>query len=69
MTIVRSEPTSALDSDSVHTVEKVLKDLPHSDFSSVKSVVCITHSEEQAARLATRRLRIENGHLSEVHDA
>jgi ABC-type iron transport system FetAB ATPase subunit len=62
------EPTSALDSGSVDVVEKVLKDLPHSDSSSVKAVVCITHSEEQAARLATRRLRMGNGCVSEAHD-
>jgi len=66
--LLLDEPTSALDHDSVDVVEKVLKEFPHSNASSVKAIVCITHSEEQAVRLATRRLRIEDGRLSEVHD-
>jgi len=66
--LLLDEPTSALDSGSVDVVEKVLKNLPQSHSSGIKAVICITHSEEQAARLATRRLKIGNGHVSEAHD-
>ncbi|KAF8312017.1 ATP-binding cassette transporter [Clavulina sp. PMI_390] len=65
--LLLDEPTSALDGESVHLVEQYLQELPHND-SSIKAVVCITHSEEQASRMATRRLRIENGGIEEFQD-
>lgn len=62
------EPTSALDGETVDVVEKYLKDLPHSKESGVKAIICVTHSEDQADRLHTRRLRLENGRIDETQD-
>lgn len=46
-------------------VEKYLIDLPSSENSGIKAIVWITHSEEQAAHVATRRLRIVEGKVEE----
>jgi len=66
--LLLDEPTSALDGETVDVVEKYLKDLPHSNTSSVKAIVCVTHSEDQAAKIGTRRFRMENGRMYEAHD-
>lgn len=69
MTTTETEPTSALDGDTVDVVEQALKDLPHNESSTVKAVVCVTHSEDQASRIGSRRLRMEDGRLHEAFDA
>ena len=41
-------------------------ELPSSDYSSIKAIIWITHSEDQAKKVATRRIRIENGKATEI---
>ncbi len=55
------EPTSALDQRSSSSVEQTLLDELRSEESSLKVIVWITHSEEQASRVGTRFIRVEGG--------
>lgn len=56
-TMLLDEPTAALDEDSVERVEALVRQR----LESGASVLIVTHNEQQAERLATRRLRIESG--------
>ena len=66
-----TEPTSALDTDSSARVERELTDMMHSPDSTLKALVWITHSPEQAQRVGTRFLEIKDGSIQEmlVNDA
>jgi len=63
--LLLDEPTSALDEPTSEHVEKSLVDLCHSPDSSVKALIWITHSDEQAERVGTRTLTLEKGNGSE----
>lgn len=52
------EPTSALDPASSAVVERALVEEIKDAGSALKAIVWITHSEEQAARVGTRFLRL-----------
>ncbi|KAA1471160.1 P-loop containing nucleoside triphosphate hydrolase protein [Dentipellis sp. KUC8613] len=56
--LLLDEPTSALDADCSITVENTLLQEIKSPESSLKAIVWITHSEEQAARVGTRFLHL-----------
>jgi ABC-type phosphate transport system ATPase subunit len=53
---ILKEPTSALDPASTATVEKTI--IEEVRTKSIKAIVWITHSEEQAARVGTRFLQL-----------
>ncbi|KAF8921284.1 P-loop containing nucleoside triphosphate hydrolase protein [Mucidula mucida] len=59
--LLLDEPTSALDQRSSSSVEQTLLDELRSEESSLKVIVWITHSEEQASRVGTRFIRVEGG--------
>ncbi|KAF9053699.1 P-loop containing nucleoside triphosphate hydrolase protein [Hymenopellis radicata] len=59
--LLLDEPTSALDQRSSSLVEQTLLDELRSDESSLKAIIWITHSEEQASRVGTRFIRVEGG--------
>jgi len=63
--LLLDEPTSALDADTSAQVEKHLIYLVHSDQSSLKALIWITHSSDQAHRVGTRFLAIHEGHIEE----
>lgn len=63
-----TEPTSALDGDTIDIVERYLKELPNKEDSSIKAIVWVTHSEDQAGRVGNRRLRVESGTINEITD-
>jgi len=65
-TLLLDEPTSALDQTSAELVERYVMELPSSDHSTIKTIIWITHSEDQAKKVATRRIRIENGKATEI---
>jgi ABC-type iron transport system FetAB ATPase subunit len=52
------EPTSALDADTMLKVEETLINEVRSPDSTLKAIVWITHSDEQALRVATRYLKL-----------
>jgi len=64
--LLLDEPTSALDQASAALVERYVTELPSSDYSSIKAIIWITHSEDQARQVATRRILIENGKAMET---
>jgi len=55
------EPTAGLDATAVARVEKVLRDR----LAGGAGILLVTHDQEQARRLSTRRLVIENGRIGE----
>jgi ABC-type iron transport system FetAB ATPase subunit len=57
--LLLDEPTGALDQDSTARVEEVLRER----LASGVAILMVTHSTEQATRLAHRHLRMENRHL------
>lgn len=63
--LLLDEPTAALDPESTLAVERMLQDWID-DTGTPRALLMITHSPEQAARMATRRLRVEAGHLLPV---
>ena len=52
------EPTSALDAETSARVEETLVKEVQDPESSLKAIVWITHSDEQAMRVGTRYLRL-----------
>ncbi|KAI5122960.1 hypothetical protein M0805_006839 [Coniferiporia weirii] len=64
--LLLDEPTSALDADSSARVEKQLSDMLRAEDTSVKALVWITHSAEQAQRVGTRFVEITNGTCREI---
>ncbi|KAG9124839.1 hypothetical protein FRC07_010058 [Ceratobasidium sp. 392] len=66
--LLLDEPTSALDSETSSQVEKTLTSLPGSS-STIKAIVWITHSHEQAERVGTRWLNLIPGNGLEESDS
>ncbi|KAG8737998.1 hypothetical protein FRC12_016949 [Ceratobasidium sp. 428] len=66
--LLLDEPTSALDSETSLQVEKTLTSLPGSS-STIKAIVWITHSHEQAERVGTRWLNLIPGSGLEEGDS
>jgi ABC-type multidrug transport system ATPase subunit len=60
--LLLDEPTSGLDRDSVARVEVLLRGL----LARGLAIVLVTHDPDQAARLAHRRLALDEGRLVEV---
>jgi len=60
--LLLDEPTSGLDPDSVARVEALLRER----MAQGLSILIVTHSPEQARRLAQRRFQMQDGCLSEV---
>ena len=58
--LLLDEPTGALDPETTLLVETVLRD----SVAAGTTMLFVTHSEDQAARLGGRRLRMENGRLA-----
>jgi len=58
--LLLDEPTAALDAASVERVEALLRD----ELGRGTAILLVTHAPGQAERLATRRLRLEEGTLS-----
>ncbi|KIK57817.1 hypothetical protein GYMLUDRAFT_46021 [Collybiopsis luxurians FD-317 M1] len=59
--LLLDEPTSALDHQSCLQVERQILDTLRSNESSLKAIVWITHSPEQASRVGTRFLHFSGG--------
>jgi ABC-type iron transport system FetAB ATPase subunit len=59
--LLLDEPTSSLDSDSESAVETMMREL----LDEGVSILAVTHSTEQAARLGGRCMRMEDGRLLE----
>lgn len=57
--LLLDEPTGALDQDSTGRVEQVLRER----LAAGATIVMVTHSAEQAARLGHRHMRMANRHL------
>ena len=57
--LLLDEPTGALDEDSTHLVEVMLRQR----LAAGTTIVMVTHSAAQAARLGHRHLRMENRRL------
>jgi ABC-type iron transport system FetAB ATPase subunit len=57
--LLLDEPTAALDPDAVARVEALLRDC----LARGMAILVVTHTNEQARRLAQRTLRIEQGRL------
>jgi putative ABC transport system ATP-binding protein len=60
--LLLDEPTSALDDASVEAVERVLTERA----AAGTAIVVATHDEDQARRMARRRLHLRNGRLHEA---
>ncbi|MBP2292000.1 ABC transporter ATP-binding protein [Azospirillum rugosum] len=60
--LLLDEPTGALDLDATHRVEGLLRDA----LARGMGVLIVTHSPDQADRLAKRRLRVEAGRVREA---
>ncbi|MCW2236444.1 ABC transporter ATP-binding protein [Azospirillum canadense] len=60
--LLLDEPTGALDLDATHRVEGLLRDA----LDRGMGVLIVTHSPDQADRLAKRRLRVEAGQVREA---
>jgi putative ABC transport system ATP-binding protein len=60
--LLLDEPTAALDQESVTTIEQLLQRW-WEEGRGVRSLVWVSHSPEQVARVADRRLNIRNGRL------
>lgn len=56
-----SEPTLALDSVSLAAVESYLLNEVQARDATLKAIVWITHSDEQACRVGTRFVQFEAG--------
>ncbi|KAI0818532.1 P-loop containing nucleoside triphosphate hydrolase protein [Irpex lacteus] len=63
--LLLDEPTSALDAGTSETVEKYIIDKVKSTDGTLKAVVWITHSADQAKRVGTRFLRVTAGGIHE----
>ncbi|KAF5380944.1 hypothetical protein D9615_004078 [Tricholomella constricta] len=63
--LLLDEPTSALDSVSTTAVEKLLLNEIRSSESMLKSMVWITHSEEQGSRIGNKFIQITPGGILE----
>jgi ABC-type multidrug transport system ATPase subunit len=59
--LLLDEPTSGLDAENTGRVEKLLR----SRLSAGTAILLVTHNPEQAARMATRHLRVHDGQLVE----
>lgn len=60
--LLLDEPTAALDHDTTLLVEALLR----REMARGTSILIVTHDTAQAARLADRRLHLEDGQLNEV---
>jgi ABC-type iron transport system FetAB ATPase subunit len=58
--LLLDEPTAALDPDAVARVEALLRDF----LARGMAILIVTHSDEQARRLAQRTFRIDQGQLA-----
>ncbi|ESK96986.1 atp-binding cassette transporter [Moniliophthora roreri MCA 2997] len=67
--LLLDEPTSALDPESSLQVERFLLDELRSEESTLKAIVWITHSEEQARRVGTRFIQISDSKFHEEASA
>jgi ABC-type iron transport system FetAB ATPase subunit len=59
--LLLDEPTSGLDDENTERVERLLR----SRLSAGIAILLVTHNPEQAARMATRHLRVRDGQLVE----
>ncbi|KAI0693287.1 P-loop containing nucleoside triphosphate hydrolase protein [Cytidiella melzeri] len=69
--LLLDEPTSALDAGTSDTVENYILDEIKNGNGTLKAVVWITHSADQAKRVGTRFLRVTSGGIHEedgVHE-
>ena len=57
--LLLDEPTSSLDPESVEKVERLLCEL----LSAGTAIILVTHDAEQAVRMGTRHVRLEEGRL------
>ncbi len=60
--LLLDEPTAALDADTEAAVERLIQ----RHRSDGTAIILVTHSDGQASRLADRRMRIDNGRLSDA---
>jgi ABC-type iron transport system FetAB ATPase subunit len=60
-----AEPTSALDEATSETVEKYILEEVRRGAGTLKAIVWITHSSEQASRVGSRFLRVTAGGVHE----
>ena len=60
--LLLDEPTSALDPENIALVEALLR----SRMNSGTSVILVTHDAEQAGRMGTRHVRLQDGALEEI---
>ncbi|KAI0341770.1 P-loop containing nucleoside triphosphate hydrolase protein [Trametopsis cervina] len=67
--LLLDEPTSALDAGSSDKVEKTILEEVKNKNGSLKAIVWITHSAEQASRVGTRFLRVTAGGIYEESGA
>ena len=63
--LLLDEPTAALDENAITAAEQVLR---HQQQQGL-SLLWVTHSQAQAARVASRCLRLENGQLTPMRTA
>ncbi|KAF9645114.1 P-loop containing nucleoside triphosphate hydrolase protein [Thelephora ganbajun] len=63
--LLLDEPTSALDPETTLAVEKYTLSMFRKPESSVKAIIWVTHSEEQAQRVGTRIITIASGKACE----
>jgi ABC-type iron transport system FetAB ATPase subunit len=61
------EPTSGLDGKSSAAVEDTLMEEIRDQSKTLKAIIWITHSEEQAERVGTRFMRLTPGGIEETH--
>jgi ABC-type iron transport system FetAB ATPase subunit len=61
------EPTSGLDAKSSKAVEDTLLGEIRDHTKTLKAIIWITHSEEQAERVGTRFLRLTPKGIEETH--
>lgn len=60
--LLLDEPTSAVDSDNVARVEAVVRER----LANGRAVLMVSHDRAQAGRMATRRMRMDAGRLTEA---
>jgi ABC-type iron transport system FetAB ATPase subunit len=60
--LLLDEPTSALDPDSVALVETLLR----SRMNAGTAIILVTHDIDQARRMGTRHVRIQDGMMGEI---
>ena len=60
--LLLDEPTGALDEDATHRVEAIIAER----LAGGAAAIIVTHDAGQAARLATRHLRIDGGRVVET---